>query len=49
VNKGVRAAGRSTGEGVPVDYTAAVDRYLAAAGLGSGSLRIYRIALTTWA
>ncbi|BFV58345.1 hypothetical protein KCMC57_up34490 [Kitasatospora sp. CMC57] len=34
----------------PVEYTVAVERYLAAAGgLGPGSRRIYRIALTTWA
>jgi integrase/recombinase XerD len=34
---------------VPGDYAAAVDRYLAAAGISPGSARIYRIALTTWA
>jgi len=33
----------------PVEYAVAVDRYLAAAGLGEQSRRIYRIALTTWA
>ncbi|WP_354642464.1 hypothetical protein [Kitasatospora camelliae] len=34
---------------VPVEYAVAVERYLAAAGLGDGSRRIYRIALTSWA
>ncbi|MFG3054323.1 hypothetical protein ACGFZP_25665 [Kitasatospora sp. NPDC048239] len=33
----------------PVEYAVAVDRYLAASGLGAGSRRIYRIALDTWA
>ncbi|MFJ8432956.1 hypothetical protein ACIQ9P_16820 [Kitasatospora sp. NPDC094019] len=33
----------------PVEYAVAVDRYLAASGLGAGSRRIYRIALGTWA
>lgn len=33
----------------PVEYAVAVDRFLAAAGLGEGSRRVYRIALTTWA
>src|SRR4051812_19511812 len=33
----------------PVEYVVAVDRYVSAAGLGAGSRRIYRIALTTWA
>ncbi len=34
---------------VPVEYAVAVDRYLAASGLGAGSRRVYRIALDTWA
>ncbi|MFI1760751.1 hypothetical protein ACH41H_01555 [Streptomyces sp. NPDC020800] len=33
----------------PVEYSAAVDLYLAAAGLGSASRRIYRISLHGWA
>ncbi|MEV0533677.1 hypothetical protein [Kitasatospora sp. NPDC050463] len=33
----------------PVEYAVAVERYLAAAELGSASRRIYRIALDTWA
>ncbi|WP_327073631.1 hypothetical protein OG196_19600 [Kitasatospora purpeofusca] len=33
----------------PVEYAVAVERYLAAAGLGDGSRRVYRIALDTWA
>ncbi|MGW6059072.1 hypothetical protein [Streptomyces sp. NPDC055189] len=33
----------------PVEYAVAVDRYLTAASLSTGSRRIYRIALTTWA
>lgn len=33
----------------PVEYAVAVDRYLAAAGLGRQSVRVYRIALATWA
>ncbi|MFJ8626628.1 hypothetical protein ACIRD3_27865 [Kitasatospora sp. NPDC093550] len=33
----------------PVEYGAAVQRYLAASGLAEGSRRIYRIALDTWA
>ncbi|MFB7617137.1 hypothetical protein [Kitasatospora sp. NPDC056181] len=33
----------------PVEYAVAVERYLAAAGLGAASRRIYRIALDTWA
>ncbi|MGW2179373.1 hypothetical protein ACWCXX_15010 [Streptomyces sp. NPDC001732] len=33
----------------PVEYSAAVDRYLAAAGLGSASRRVYRISLFGWA
>ncbi|MFB7915537.1 hypothetical protein [Streptomyces sp. NPDC056061] len=33
----------------PVEYCAAVDRYLAAAGLGSSSSRVYRISLHGWA
>lgn len=32
----------------PVEYAVAVDRFLAAAGLGAGSRRVYRITLTTW-
>lgn len=34
---------------VPVEYGVAVDRYLAAAGLGSASRRVYRISLHGWA
>jgi integrase/recombinase XerD len=33
----------------PATYAAAIDRYLAGAGISVGSARIYRIALTTWA
>jgi len=33
----------------PVEYTAAVDRYLAEASLGPASRRVYRISLTSWA
>jgi hypothetical protein len=33
----------------PVEYAVAVDRYLADAGLAAGSLRVYRISLTSWA
>ncbi|MEV8099905.1 hypothetical protein [Kitasatospora sp. NPDC085879] len=33
---------------VPVEYAVAVERYLAAAPLGEGSRRVYRIALATW-
>lgn len=33
----------------PVEYAVAVDRFLAASGLGAGSRRVYRIALATWA
>ncbi|MEV6840247.1 hypothetical protein AB0N17_38105 [Streptomyces sp. NPDC051133] len=33
----------------PVEYGAAVDRYLTAAGLGNASLRVYRISLHGWA
>jgi integrase len=33
----------------PVEYSAAIDRYLAQAGLGSGSRRVYRISLASWA
>ncbi|WP_327678273.1 hypothetical protein [Kitasatospora sp. NBC_00458] len=33
----------------PVEYAVAVERYLAASGLGAASLRVYRIALHTWA
>jgi integrase len=33
----------------PVEYAVAVDRFLAAAALGAGSRRVYRIALATWA
>ncbi|WP_051970161.1 hypothetical protein [Kitasatospora azatica] len=41
----------ATGQGAaePVEYAVAVDRYLAAARLGSSSRRIYRIALASWA
>lgn len=35
--------------GEPVEYAVAVDRYLAAAGLRQQSMRVYRIALATWA
>jgi len=34
---------------VPVEYAVAVDRYLAEAGLGAASQRVYRISLTGWA
>jgi integrase/recombinase XerD len=34
--------------GGPTNYLVAVDRYLAAAGIGPGSARVYRIALHTW-
>ena len=37
------------GSAQPVEYAVAVDRFLAAARLGGGSRRVYRIALTTWA
>jgi integrase len=33
----------------PADYAAAVDRYLAAAGISEASRRVYRIGLETWA
>ncbi|WP_328472097.1 hypothetical protein [Streptomyces sp. NBC_00448] len=33
----------------PVEYAVAVDGFVAAAALGAGSRRVYRIALTTWA
>ncbi|MGK4581895.1 hypothetical protein [Kitasatospora sp. HPMI-4] len=33
----------------PVEYAVAVERYLATAGLGAGSHRVYRIALASWA
>ncbi|MFF6994379.1 hypothetical protein ACFY93_05390 [Streptomyces sp. NPDC008313] len=33
----------------PVEYAAAVDRYLAAAGLSTSSTRVYRISLYGWA
>ena len=32
----------------PVEYAVAVDRYLAEAGLGRDSRRVYRISLTSW-
>ncbi|MEE1829132.1 hypothetical protein PUR61_44255 [Streptomyces sp. BE20] len=32
----------------PVEYAVAVERYLAASGLGAASRRVYRIALHTW-
>jgi integrase/recombinase XerD len=35
--------------GSPPTYPAAVDRYLASTGISAGSVRIYRIALATWA
>jgi len=34
---------------VPVEYTVAVDRYLAESSLGAASRRVYRISLTSWA
>jgi integrase/recombinase XerD len=33
----------------PVEYSAAVDRYLAQAALGTASRRVYRISLASWA
>lgn len=33
----------------PVEFAVAVERYLAAASLGEGSRRVYKIALTAWA
>ncbi|WP_435136481.1 hypothetical protein [Actinacidiphila sp. bgisy144] len=33
----------------PVEYAVAVERFVAAAELGAGSRRVYRIALATWA
>src|SRR5215469_750453 len=39
----------STAGIVPVEYAVAVDRYLAEAGLGPGSRRVYRICLNSWA
>ena len=33
----------------PVEYAAAVDRYLAQASLGQASRRVYRISLAGWA
>ncbi|MDI5965869.1 hypothetical protein [Streptantibioticus silvisoli] len=45
--RGGGAAG--SGGAPPVEYAVAVDRYLAGAGLGDGSRRVYRIALATWA
>lgn len=33
----------------PVEYSAAADRYLAQAGLGPASRRVYRISLASWA
>jgi integrase len=33
----------------PVEYSAAADRYLAQAGLGAASRRVYRISLASWA
>jgi hypothetical protein len=35
-------------EMAPVEYAVAVDRYLAEAGLGASSQRVYRISLTGW-
>ncbi len=35
--------------GSPPTYATAVDRYLAGTGISAGSVRIYRIALATWA
>jgi integrase/recombinase XerD len=40
---------RAEPAGPPATYAAAVDRYLAGAGISAGSARVYRIALTTWA
>ncbi|MFF7381936.1 hypothetical protein [Streptomyces griseoluteus] len=39
----------SEGQAAPVEYSVGVDRYLAAAGLGPASSRIYRISLLGWA
>lgn len=36
------------GDVAPVEYAVAVDRYLAEAGLGGDSRRVYRISLTSW-
>jgi hypothetical protein len=44
-----RTAGAGGSRPAPVDYSAAVDRYLAAADLGSASRRVYRISLYGWA
>ncbi|MFF9351900.1 hypothetical protein [Streptomyces sp. NPDC014734] len=44
-----RIDGSGTSCPAPVEYGAAVDRYLAAAGLGSSSSRVYRISLHGWA
>ncbi|OIK27926.1 hypothetical protein [Streptomyces malaysiense] len=41
--------GEETPRPAPVEYGAAVDRYLAAADLGSASRRVYRISLYGWA
>ncbi|WP_078531234.1 hypothetical protein [Streptomyces sp. PsTaAH-124] len=40
--------GVGTPRPAPVEYSAAVDRYLAAADLGSASRRVYRISLLGW-
>ncbi|MFI5068515.1 MAG: site-specific recombinase, partial [Streptosporangiales bacterium] len=47
----VRPAGRDARDRwpAPVEYSAAVDRYLAQAALGAASRRIYRISLASWA
>ena len=37
------------GPPAPVEFSAAVDRYLAQAGLGAASRRVYRISLASWA
>ncbi|MFH8475513.1 hypothetical protein [Streptomyces sp. NPDC018000] len=44
-----RTGGVGTPRPASVEYGAAVDRYLAAAGLGSSSSRVYRISLHGWA
>lgn len=35
--------------GADLDYATAVARYLAVAGIAAGSVRVYRVTLTTWA
>ncbi len=43
------AAARTDTGPPPVEYAAAADRYLAQAGLGAASRRVYRISLASWA